>query len=479
MQLKYHLQMKRNLGSLGLLFSTLLLLASCLGKDSEETVLYNDAAITSFQISTAKIYYHTTSKTTGEDSTYAVTNTSMSSYVFDIDQNAGTISNTDSLPLGTDASKLLCSYSTKNNGVAAIKSLSSDSIRILLTTDSTDFTRPRTLYVYSSNGENMRTYTVKVNVHQEYADSFHWSQLPLSAEVAALSSAKAFYVGGKVMLVGSDGQSTKIYTTTDGSAWTMGETTLSLDACNNAALKGDTLFVVDNNCLKYTTDGNAFTTVAGADDLRLVGATTDELYAYGKDNGMKMSEDGGRSWTDEVVDDDVTLLPTEDISFCCLTFAHSDSADYAIMAGSRADYDQSGSKNDSLYMGKAVVWRKIVERSQIKEEGKWIFLGPEIDNGYTLPRMASLNIFGYDGKIMAFGGTGKGTCSAEAYSKFYISSDGGITWKGDSRFKVPTAFDKTATGVAVTTDGDGYIWLICGGTGQVWRGRLNSMGWQK
>ncbi len=471
--------MKRNLGSLGLLFSTMLLLASCLGKDSEETVLYNDAAITSFQISTAKIYYHTKSKVTGEDSTYSVTNTSMSSYVFDIDQNSGTISNTDSLPVGTDASKLLCSYSTKNNGVAAIKSLNSDSIKILLTTDSTDFTRPRTLYIYSSNGENMRTYTVKVNVHQEYADSFHWSQLPLSAEVAALGSMKAFNLGGKVVLVGNDGLSTKIYTTTDGSAWTRGETTLGLDAYENVVLKGDTLFVVDDNSVKYTTDGNAFTTVAGADELHLVGATTDELYAYGKDNWLKVSTDGGQSWVDDDIDDDATLLPTADITSCCLTFAHSDSTDYAIMAGSRADYDQSESKADSLYMSKTVVWRKIVERSQIKEKGKWVFLSPESDNGHALPRLASLNIFGYSGKIMAFGGTGKGTCTEEPYSKFYISSDGGITWKDDSRFKVPTAFDKTASSVAVTTDGDGYIWLICGGTGQVWRGRLNSMGWQK
>lgn len=471
--------MMRNLGSLGLLFSTMLILASCLGKDSEETVLYNDAAITSFQITTAKITQHTTSKTTGEDSAYVVTNTSMSSYVFDIDQNLGRISNTDSLPVGTDASKLLCSYSSKNNGVAAIKSMTSDSVKILLTTDSTDFTLPRTLYIYSSDGENMRTYTVEVNVHKESADSFRWNRLPDNAGVAALSGIKAFFVGGNVVVAGSDGQSTKIYYTTDGNAWTEGEAALGNEAYANAALKGDTLFVIDDNCLKYTTDGNAFTVVAGADGMRLAGATTDELYAYGNDNTLKVSADGGRSWEDDTVDDDATLLPTEDIASYSVAFGHSDSTDYVLMAGSRGGYDQSTDPKDSLYMDKAVVWRKIVERSQVKEQGKWILLGPESGNGYALPRMESLSVFGYDGKAMAFGGAGKGTCTAAAYATFYISDDGGITWKGDSRYNVPSEFDKTATAVAATADGDGYIWLVCGGTGQVWRGRLNSMGWQK
>ena len=29
----------------------------------------------------------------------------------------------------------------------------------------------------------------------------------------------------------------------------------------------------------------------------------------------------------------------------------------------------------------------------------------------------------------------------------------------------------------MATDDDNFIWVVCGGTGQVWRGRLNRMGW--
>jgi len=30
----------------------------------------------------------------------------------------------------------------------------------------------------------------------------------------------------------------------------------------------------------------------------------------------------------------------------------------------------------------------------------------------------------------------------------------------------------------MAVDDDDNLWLFCGGTGQVWRGRLNKLGWQ-
>ena len=42
---------------------------------------------------------------------------------------------------------------------------------------------------------------------------------------------------------------------------------------------------------------------------------------------------------------------------------------------------------------------------------------------------------------------------------------------------MPADFDYSTTGVTVTVDDDQYIWLYCAGTNQVWRGRLNRLGW--
>ena len=44
---------------------------------------------------------------------------------------------------------------------------------------------------------------------------------------------------------------------------------------------------------------------------------------------------------------------------------------------------------------------------------------------------------------------------------------------------MPENFDYSTTGVTVIKDDENYIWLYCNGTGQVWRGRLNRLGWKK
>ena len=40
----------------------------------------------------------------------------------------------------------------------------------------------------------------------------------------------------------------------------------------------------------------------------------------------------------------------------------------------------------------------------------------------------------------------------------------------------------SAAGLCANTwyvDDDNYLWLICEGTGQVWRGRVNKLGWEE
>ncbi len=465
--------MRRNIGSFGLIMSILVLFASCLGDSNTDVTLYSDAAITSFNITTAKIYREAKSPTTGNDTTYITTNSSMSAYTFDIDHAKGLIYNTDSLPVGTDATKLLCDYSSKNNGVVVIKSIGSDSIRYLQTTDTTDFSQPRTLYVYSSDGTSMRNYTVDVRVHKEYADSFHWNRLPDNAEIAALKGAKAFAMGGRIVLLGSDGTQTRAYSTAsgDGTAWAATGAVFGADAYNSAATKGDTLYIMDGDMLKASVDGSVFFDIAAASGMRLLGATTTEMYAMDDEGSIMVSADGGLTWAADSIDDSQRLMPTADLAFCRTSLSRSDSTDYALLVGNR---DTEAFPADA----NAMVWSKTVEYSQVREQRPWTSVSGDNDGYYMLPRLASLNVFAYNGSIIAFGGAGKGACQAGAYSRFYVSADGGITWKRNSSYKMPGELDTTATAVASAVSADGYIWMICTGTGQVWRGRINKMGWQ-
>ena len=112
-------------------------------------------------------------------------------------------------------------------------------------------------------------------------------------------------------------------------------------------------------------------------------------------------------------------------------YGYVDSTDYVMLAGNRSI---EAYPDDST----AVVWRKIVEYSNGSEQGKWVYLDQDSRNNYLLPRLAGLTVIAY----------------------------------GDSELASATAF-------AAATDADGHIWIVCAGTGQVWRGRLNSMGWQQ
>ena len=124
----------------------------------------------------------------------------MEIYTFVIDQIKGEIYNVDSLPLGTDPTKILCNYSTKNNSYAGIKSLKSDSITYFNTADSIDFSSPREVSVYSSSGVNVKKYKITVNIHKEKADSFVWKQMPDSRELASLKDMKAYNLNGQIVM---------------------------------------------------------------------------------------------------------------------------------------------------------------------------------------------------------------------------------------------------------------------------------------
>ena len=131
------------------LLSLSALMTACLGGDDEQGTTYSDMAITAVTLGTLNRYTETVSSSTGNDTVVKSTLTG-SNYRLTIDQVGHRIYNQDSLPVGTDLKHVvISSISTKNNGMVYLKSLTSDSVRYLSTTDSVDFTLPRTLRVFA------------------------------------------------------------------------------------------------------------------------------------------------------------------------------------------------------------------------------------------------------------------------------------------------------------------------------------------
>ncbi|MBO5824197.1 MAG: hypothetical protein J6Q93_04475 [Prevotella sp.] len=464
--------MKKLFNHIYLLLSVAVLLISCLESDETEFVLHDDAAITSFSITSAKILVQTKTKE-GKDTTYYASSSKVSTYPFSIDHVNGEIFNADSLPYGTDATRLLCEYTTKNSGSVGIENIVGDSVAYLTTTDTIDFSTPRYVRVYSADNSINRRYKITVNVHKEVADSFKWEKKTVNTAFASLDKVNAVVFAGKTFVFGQKGQNTFAYTSSNAVEWTELSTVFGADAYSNVAVFNGSLYILDNGLLKVSADGEAFSEVQTTASLKqLLGASTKELYAMDDAGNLVVSKDGGATWSVDECDDDIAKLPATDISCVCQPFGYVDNADRMVLVGNRSLTAYPNEKT-------AMVWSKIVEYSDEAVKNIWSYVDFDSSMLYPLPRLSGLKVFAYGKSLMAIGGAGIGGASAEAYSKIYESRDGGLTWKNSSTLKLMDGFDKNAKSVAVAVDADNFIWLISSGTGEVWRGRLNKMGWKK
>ena len=469
--------MRRIVKPFVILFSAVILMASCLSNDDNynNIIYYDDTAITAFSLGTLNCTVWTTSST-GEDSSY-VDELAGSAYDFYIDQLAREIYNPDSLPKGTDGAHVLCNISTKNGGIVGVvykDASGNDSIVNFSSSDSIDFTEPREFRVYSFGGGSYRSYKVSVNVHKENPDSFNWHNTATLPELASLRGGmRAVTLDGRLLVFGSDGTSTVTYATTlpDGNAWTRIEngTALDADAYRNVITTGSALYTISGGQVMMSADGSAWQSVSASAPRHLLGAGREKLYGIGADGLFAVSSDGGATWSADAMRGDADMMPADNFSLACMKLGTDDEAETVIVVGTRSSDTHA---EDSS----AVVWNKIEEYSPYSQQHSWLF-GSE-DNGCRLPALTGLSMMACGDVIVAFGGRGLGTSTAEPFAHIYVSEDNGLTWHSDTSYTLPEGFDNGGGDVfAATADDDNYIWIISGTDGQVWRGRLNRLGW--
>lgn len=466
--------MKITFRSIIMMLSALVLATSCLGTDDDDYTYYNDTAITAFSLGTLNKYYMGKTKYTDEDSVYKTTVTG-SDYDFYIDQSQNKIYNNDSLPKGTDAAHVICSVSTLNSGVVVLKHTDisgEDSLAYYSSSDSIDFTTPREFWIYATDGSAIRKYTVSVNVHQENPDSFRWSNCATIPAFRTFSGMKATGVNGKVLLLGSDGSKTVTYTTAsdDGKTWTMAAEELDADAYKNTALLDGTFYTVSGGKLKGTTDGTTWTDIADFGNARLLGAGSKKLYALTAENQITASADNGATWAEEDFDGDVAQLPADAISMAVLPLSTNEDAENIVLTGLR---DFTANPTDTA----AVVWGKTEEYKTDSETQPWVLY--ESEGGYRLPALANVTMVKYGNALVAMGGSPQGETASPGFTYLYVSKDKGLTWLTDSVYVLPEDFTNGSSDTfALAVGEDNILWIISGGTGQVWRGRLNKLGWK-
>lgn len=431
---------------------------SCLGDDDDNITYYDDTAITAFSLGTLKY-----NKRVNADS---VTNTTLdcSSYKFYIDQQNRTIYNTDSLPVGVDVSKVICTITTKNSGTVILRDNDSDTLFYWSSSDSVDFTQPRLFRVYNYTGA-YREYTVSVNVHQQYGDTLTWSNLATVSGLSANNNMRFYATSDYLFLLGKSVS----YMASRNNAITWTQISQELDnlAYNNAAVLNDTLYVLSNGKLLTTYDGQSWNE-SETSISHLFGASSVKLYALDANGKIASSEDGS-DWTEEDLDGDSTMMPVNDASLCYMQLPTNDDTYRLLLAGNR---------NYSLGDTTAVVWGKIEETNEGSDNQAWSFYKFDANNPYPLPALYDLQMINYDNSFMAMGGysTTQLNSGTQTAHGFYRSSDNGVTWQEDTTMTLPTGFTPFHP-FALTADKDNYLWIADATTGTIWRGRINRLGW--
>lgn len=200
--------------------------------------------------------------------------TGLDSVFFSIDLDNGVIFNADSLPAGTNVSRLIpvITFTTtmsKADIVMSGGSEKNDTVNYLTNpTDSIDFTRNVQLDVTSFDGVGKRTYTLKVNVHTQKPDSLMWDRMassPLPSRLPSPSAQCAATMGNVTFSLIRESDNTLTIARCEDlyeGVWTKSPLDLAFNPnVTSFTATPSALYVLSHNGELYTSaDGTAWTT---------------------------------------------------------------------------------------------------------------------------------------------------------------------------------------------------------------------------
>ena len=465
-----------------------LMLVSCL--ENSQTVTYDDTSVTSFTLGQAKCVR----KVYGKDSTYTFSY-SASRFPVYIDQYGDTmptITNKDNpLLFGTDMKHMLVSISTKNNGLAAFRNIEDSLFTIFNPGDSIDLSQPRTLRVLAQNGIDFKDYIVDIVAQEEDADSFTWTRLPDCPAIAAFTQMSTVATGDYIYVLGYNEASTEteksqLLRSKDGKDWDATGCTLpsGITAAASIMTFENKLYLLDDNKLYTSIDGTTWsapilpnlplkTILGGYTYAPDGGSAIREVYAIAADGTFAVS-DNDQTWEYDVIEnssysDNRPFLPVSDWQTTVITSKVNKDVGNIIVIGNAKANAVPGTvvASDTT----AVVWHKIADKDS---KQWWTYTPVQNDNKkYILPRMESLSAAHYANGIIVIGGK-----KIDKNSKIYYSPDYGTTWHTVSGLTVPEDFTATAS-ARLIADGNGYFYLIGGGTGIIYKARQNKATWKE
>ena len=123
-------------------------------------------------------------------------------YLMTINQRTGIIENRDSLPYGSQLSRVLATI-TFNGSILKYRTQNSSDWSIYNSVDSLDLTETLLLQLTSNDNNSTRDYTLKVNIHQQEGDSLYWKQCEdeNTDQLGGVTDMKAFVQDSKLKVL--------------------------------------------------------------------------------------------------------------------------------------------------------------------------------------------------------------------------------------------------------------------------------------
>lgn len=433
-------------------FILLLGFVSCLNDDDDttSTVISSDAQIYSFSLAT--------------DSIASLANTT-----FSIDQLNGLIYNSDSLPYGTKLSKVLCSITSNAGSIAMMPEATKDTIN-WTTSDSIDFSQPVKLVVYSRNGVIKKTYTARLNVHQQEGDRISWTKLTDKVVNRSISSQKTIMLNDVYYTFVNLNGTFTVYSSLSGSTW------------------------IEQSLVGFPVDGDLQTLTVFSNSV-YVATTTGEV--YGSENARRWSKSDNAPSVKTFIGS-IPELKSSPALLCALTNVDgeyrfsvtSDMTSWNTASNSiPSNFPVSGfgSASDlnvaANYVGLIVAGGKtssgdLLNTTWRTSDGMtWVQLADEKATNFHKKEGVALAF--YSDRYYLIGGIN----DEGAYtSDMYVSDTKGVTWtKADSLNSVTDLYSPRAY-ASVCVAGDNKLILFGGTNGgtswldDVWSGFLNKLG---
>ncbi len=261
-------------------------LSSCNKKTETEEEIYMPAstvAVTNFSLKSKK-----------------GTKVSLDSIFFSIDLNRGVIFNADSLPVGTDVTKLVpvISYTSSASSVTLIQTGGTYTGEIdyrTNPTDSVDFSGKVVLKIVAEDKTTSREYNIKVNVHKVEPDSLAWVQLaetPFPSRKENPKSQKTvMYKETSYTLINENDGSYTLAVASDLMAgeWDKQELTLDFEPdVRTMNATSDLLYILDAAGVLHTSADGLNWENTGATWTNIIGAYGDVMLGLRNESGTLM-----------------------------------------------------------------------------------------------------------------------------------------------------------------------------------------------